>query len=148
MRRALYLVSSWLIFLSVPGFAATVDAVKGKVLINRGEGFQQVTTGAQANVGDRLMAGPGGSAKLVYSDRCQVSLVPGRVVSVGKQPPCTAPSLVGDDYREGFFSNPVPPFVVGAAIGWGIFCAATYCRDHEGGGRRVRGEDFEEPGSP
>jgi hypothetical protein len=31
------------------------------------------------------MAGPGGSAKLVYSDRCQVSVIPGRVVSVGKQ---------------------------------------------------------------
>ena len=38
-------------------------------------------------------------------------------------------------------SNPVPPFVVGAAIGWGIFCATIYCREENGGGRRVRGED-------
>ena len=146
MHRAWYLVPGLLIFMSVPAFAATVDSVKGKVLINRGDGFQQVTTGAQANAGDQLMAGPGGSAKLVYSDRCQVSVIPGRVVSVGKQPPCTAPSLVGENSREGFFSNPVPPFVVGAAIGWGIFCATTYCREHnreganrQGGGRRLGG---------
>ena len=108
---AWYLVPGLLIFMSLPAFTATVDSVKGKVVINRGDGFQQVTTGAQANAGDQLMAGPGGSAKLVYSDRCQVSVVPGRVVSVGKQPPCTAPSLVGEDFREGFFGNPVPPFV-------------------------------------
>lgn len=136
MNRTFIIVLSTVLLFCCPAFAATVDAVKGKVLINRGDGFQQATSGTKANAGDRLMAGPGGSAKLVYSDRCQVSIVPGRVVSVGKQPPCTAPSLVGEDSREGFFSNPVPPFVVGAAIGWGIFCAATYCRDH-GGGRGV-----------
>ena len=111
MHRALYVVPGLLVFvslpfMSLPAFATTVDSVKGKVLINRGEGFQQVTTGAQANAGDQLMAGPGGSAKLVYSDGCQVSVVPGRVVSVGKQPPCTAPSLVGEELQSGFLEDP------------------------------------------
>ena len=150
MIRTIFVLSTVLL-LCFPAVAATVDSVKGKVLINRGEGFQQVTSGTQANAGDRLMASPGGSAKLIYSDRCQISVVPGRVVSVGKQPPCTAPSLVGEDYREGFFSNPVPPFAVAAAIGWGIFCATTYCRDHhEGGGRHARRdrEEVEKPASP
>jgi hypothetical protein len=148
MNRTFLIVLSTVLLFCCPAFAATVDAVKGKVLLNQGDGFQQVTTGVQVNAGDLLMAGPGGSAKLVYSDRCQVSVVPGRVVSVGKQPPCTAPSLAGLEQvppEETFFSNPVVPFAVGAAIGWGIFCAATYCRDHEGGGRRAR---FEEPASP
>jgi hypothetical protein len=137
MHRAWYFVPGLLIFMSLPAFAATVDSVKGKVLINRGEGFQQVTTGAQANAGDQLMAGPGGSAKLVYSDRCQVSVVPGRVVSVGKQPPCTAQSLVGEDDRAGFWNTPVP-FAIGAAVGWGIFCAGTDCldRNREGANRQ------------
>ena len=141
-------VLSTVLLLCCPAVAATVESVNGKVLINHGDGFRQATSGAQAKAGDQLMAGPGASAKLVYSDRCRVSVVPGRVVSVGKQPPCTAQSLVGEDYREGFFSNPVPPFVVGAAIGWGIFCAATYCRDHEGGGRRFRGGSLSQPSSP
>ena len=105
MHRAWYLVPGLLIFMSVPAFAATVDSVKGKVLINRGEGFQQVTTGAQANAGEQVMVGPGGSAKLVYSGGCQVSVVPGRVVSVGKQPPCTAPSLVGEELQSGFLQD-------------------------------------------
>jgi len=74
------------------------------------------TSGTNANAGDLLMANAGGSAKLIYPGGCQVSIIPGRVVSVGKQPPCTAQSLVGEDYREGFFSNPVPPAIVGAAI--------------------------------
>ena len=138
MHRAWYLVPGLLILLSLPAFAATVDSVKGKVLINRGEGFQQVTTGAQANAGDQLMAGPGGSAKLVYSGGCQVSVVPGRVVSVGKQPPCTAPSLVGEDSRADFWRTPVP-FAIGAAIGWSIFCAADYCRDRNEGANRQGG---------
>lgn len=143
MNRTVIIVLSTLLLLGSPAVAATVDAVKGKVLINRGDGFQRATTGTQANAGDLLMANAGGSAKLVYPGGCQVSVIPGRVVSVGKQPPCTAQSLVGEDYREGFWNTPVP-FAIGAAIGWGIFCAADYCRDrNEGangqGGRRLGG---------
>ena len=119
----------------MPAFAATVDAVKGVVLINRGDGFQQATSGMKANAGDLLMANAGGSAKLVYPGGCQVSVIPGKVVSVGKAA-CTAPSLAGLEQvppQETFFSNPVVPFAVGAAIGWGIFCAAEFCRDHNEG---------------
>ena len=140
MKRTFVIVLSTVLLICCPAFAATVDAVKGKVLINRGDGFQQATTGTQANAGDLLMANAGGSATLVYPRGCQVSVIPGRVVSVGKQPPCTAQSLVGEDYREGFWNTPVP-FAIGAAVGWGIFCATTYCRDHndEGRSRRAAG---------
>jgi len=110
-----------------------------KDAINRGDGFQPATSGTNANAGDLLMANAGGSARLIYPGGCQVSIIPGRVVSVGKQPPCTAQSLVGEDYREGFFSNPVPPAIVGAAIGWGIFCAAKYCREDNPGGANGQG---------
>ena len=61
MRRALFLVPGLLIFLSVPAFAATVDAVKGNVVINRGDGFQQATSGIKTNAGDLLMANAGGA---------------------------------------------------------------------------------------
>jgi hypothetical protein len=148
MIRTIFVLSTVLL-LCCPAFAATVESVKGKVLINRGDGFQQATTGVQANVGDLLMAAPGGSATLVYPGGCQVSVIPGRVVSVGNKPPCTAPSLVGED-PSGFFSNPVIPFATGAAIGWGIFCATTYCRDHNdnGGRRSSRKDDVDKPASP
>ncbi len=139
MHRTFLVVVSTVLLFCGPGFAATVDSVKGKVLINRGDGFQPATSGTNANAGDLLMANAGGSAKLIYPGGCQVSIIPGRVVSVGKQPPCTAQSLVGEDYREGFFSNPVPPAIVGAAIGWGIFCAAKYCREDNSGGANGQG---------
>ena len=143
MIRALYLVPVLLLFVGLPAFAATVESVKGKVLINRGDGFQQTASGAQAKAGDRLMADAGGSAKLVYPGGCQVKVVPGRVVSVGKQPPCTAPSLLGEA-ADRWYSNGLVPFGITAAIGWGIFCAAEYCRDDDGG----RGRRFARPASP
>ena len=71
-------VLSTVLLLSCPAAAATVESVKGKVLINRGDGFQPVTNGAPANAGDRLMASAAASAKLVYSGRCRVNVVPGR----------------------------------------------------------------------
>ena len=82
------------------------------------------------------MASAGGSAKLVYPGGCQVRVIPGTVVSVGKQPPCTAPYDVRYNPPPHLFNNPLVPFAIGGAIGWGIFCAVEYCRDDDGG-RRV-----------
>ena len=82
------------------------------------------------------MASAGGSAKLVYPGGCQVRVIPGTVVSIGKQPPCTAPYDVRYNPPPHLFNNPLVPFAIGGAIGWGIFCAVEYCRDDDGG-RRV-----------
>jgi len=136
MRKLLYAIPSIFLFLGFSASAATVQSVKGKVLINHGDGFLQTATGAQANAGDLLMASAGGSAKLVYPGGCEVNVIPGRVVSVGKQPPCRAPYLAGLEEvppQESFVSDPLLPFGIAAATGWGIYCAATYCRDHHGG---------------
>ena len=46
MIRTIFVLSTVLL-LSSPAAAATVELVKGKVLINRGDGFQPVTNGAQ-----------------------------------------------------------------------------------------------------
>ncbi len=143
MNRVLLFVPSIVMLFALPASAisATVVSVKGRVLINHGDGFRQATSGTQANAGDRLMAEERASAKLLYSGGCQVKIVPGQLVSVGSRPPCTAPSLAGLEQvppEKTYFNDPVLPFTVSAAIGWGIFCAATYCRDHNhGGGRPV-----------
>jgi hypothetical protein len=130
VKRALSFVVSTAFLFSCPAFGATLESVKGKVLINRGDGFQSASSGMQANAGDRLMADPGGSAQLVYSEECQVKVVPGKLVSVGKQPPCTAPYLAGLEYVPPEPNYGLWPFIGAAAVGWGIFCAATYCHDH------------------
>jgi hypothetical protein len=136
MRKSLCFAFSLSLLLTCSASAATVESVQGDVLINHGEGFVKAASGAQANAGDQLMATPGSSAKLVYSDGCQVNVIPGRVVGVGAQPPCKAPYMAGLEAvppQESFFTNPVVPFAISAGVGFAIYCAATYCRDHDHG---------------
>ena len=86
------------------------------------------------------MASAGGSAKVVYPGSCQVRVIPGTVVSVGKQPPCTAPymsDLIEPAPPPVYSSNPLVLFGAAAAIGWGIFCAVEYCQDDDPGRRRL-----------
>jgi hypothetical protein len=71
---------------------ATVQSVQGNVSIDRGTGFQQLTSAMPAEIGNRIMAAPGSSAKIVYGDGCTVEVKPGSVVSVGKESPCRAPN--------------------------------------------------------
>jgi len=141
VHRDLWVLPSLVLLISLPAaaFGATVESVKGRVLINHGDGFHQATSGMQANADDELMAGALGSAKLLYSGGCQVKIVPEKLVSVGSRPPCTAPSLAGlveVPPEKTFFTDPILPFAATAAVGWGVFCATTYCRDHHHGGAR------------
>ena len=61
---------------------ATVEPVAGKVSLNRGQGFKEVTGRAQANTGDQVMVNPGGRAKIVYLEGCMVDVRPGAVVGI------------------------------------------------------------------
>ena len=103
------------LFVSSSAFAASLEAVRGEVSINRGEGFKRVTGPTEARAGDLLMASPGGSAKLVYSDGCPVRVIPGTVVRVGAKSPCKAM------YYAGLVAPPpgglgIWPFLVGAPV--------------------------------
>ena len=140
-RNLCFVLSATFILMSLPAFAASVQSVNGKILINRGEGFQPVTEGAQANAGDRLMAEAGGSAKLVYPGGCQVRVAPGTVLRVGEQPPCTAPSWLATwklPRLRDWTVHPLVPFAAAAAIGFGVYCAAEYCQDDDDPGRPRR----------
>ncbi len=70
--------------------AATVQVTQGQVSVNRGAGFKQVATVAQATTGDTVMAGPGGSGQIVYPDGCTVQVSPGALVTIAAQSPCAA----------------------------------------------------------
>jgi hypothetical protein len=56
--------------LSLPASAATLNAVQRQVLINHGNRFQRVASGAEAREGDLVVANPGSSAKLAYPGGC------------------------------------------------------------------------------
>jgi len=76
------------VFLCPAVFAATVASVQGKVSISRGSGYEPVSGPTQVNVGDTVLASPGGSARVVYNDQCSVAVKPGRIVAIAPEPPC------------------------------------------------------------
>jgi hypothetical protein len=61
---------------------ASVEAITGKVLINRGQGFKEISGSAQANTGDQVMVQPGGRGKVLYTEGCMVDVLPGAVIGI------------------------------------------------------------------
>jgi len=107
------------IFLSIAlggqALAATVNTTSGQVLLNHGEGYKLVAGSAQGDVGDTVVANPGGSAQIVYPDGCVVEVVPGAVTTIAAQSPCTSAGGMGPS---------VTTFAIGAVIvGGGVGAA-------------------------
>ena len=73
-------------------WAATLEPAQGDLVINQGQGFQPVNSRVDANVGDSVMVGPGGSASVVYSDGCTVNVQPGAVTTIAPISPCASGS--------------------------------------------------------
>jgi hypothetical protein len=73
---------------SSAAFAATLQSIKGSVLINHGAGYQPVAEPIAPKVGDLVMANVGGSAQVVYSAQCSVAVTPGKVVTIAVEAPC------------------------------------------------------------
>jgi len=76
------------VFLCPAVFAATLASVQGKVSVSDGNGYEPVSGPTQLNVGDTVMAGPEGSAWVIYDDMCSVPVKPGHVVVIAPEPPC------------------------------------------------------------
>jgi hypothetical protein len=74
--------------LSTASLAATVTPVAGKLWINSGTGFHNIASPVEGKVGDSVMASARSSGRIVYSDGCEVPVVPGRVVTITAESPC------------------------------------------------------------
>jgi hypothetical protein len=96
LRPCVVVAVAFFLFLSSAVSAATVTAVSGKVSINRGDGFVQISSGTAAKPGDRVMAGLAGMAEIVYDDGCRQKLEPGSLITIAPTPPCQKPTVVQD----------------------------------------------------
>ena len=94
-----------------PAWAITVEVVKGEVSVKQGEGFRKIAGPTEVYRGDKVMAAPGGQAKIVYANGCVVPVGPGGVATVGE---CKQPMTAGLE---------APPPVVAAPIPWVPDCA-------------------------
>jgi hypothetical protein len=108
-----------------PASATTVEVVKGVVSVSQGDGFHQVTGSTQVSNGNKVMAAPGGMARIVYPDGCVVPVGPGGVATVGL---CKQPMTAGLEEVPASEAH-TPWWLVGgiaAFTGVGI-CAAQGC---------------------
>jgi hypothetical protein len=113
------------VLVASPSWAATVEPGVGNLTINQGQGFKPVTTTANANVGDSVMVGPGGSATVVYDDGCKVDIRPGAVTTIAPLSPCASGSKAQNDDHWGWW-------IGGILLAAGIAIAAW--RASEGNG--------------
>jgi hypothetical protein len=74
---------------AAPAGAATVKAISGQVLLNRGDGYKLVAGQIEAAPGATVVANPGASAQIVYADGCVVDVQPVTVATITPQSPCT-----------------------------------------------------------
>ncbi len=100
-------------------FAATLASIQGTVRVNGGSGFKQVAGATEVAPGTAVVAAPGGSAVIIYSNNCRVMVVPGAAVVVSQVPPsCDQAGLVQD--YSGYY------FLGGATalgLGFGLWAA-------------------------
>ena len=90
-RRAISIICGAMLFTS-SAWSAALEPGQGGLLVNQGQGFQPVNSRIDANVGDSVMVGPGGSASVVYGDGCTVDVQPGAVTTIAPLSPCASGS--------------------------------------------------------
>jgi hypothetical protein len=88
MNKRLFALSCAACIVSSGVQAATLGAIQGNVLVNRGGGYKTVKGATNLTPGDIVMAQAGGSAQIVYPDGCVVPVEVGAVVTVGEASPC------------------------------------------------------------
>lgn len=100
--------------------AATLEAVQGQVLVNRGSGYQFVIGSAELGPGDMIIANAGASAHVTYADGCVAPVEAGSVTTIGQRSPCALQA--GD--APSFGLTPGTLAVGAAVVGAGVGVAA------------------------
>lgn len=112
------------IFLSLSAQAATLEAIKGGVMVSRGGGaYQTVDKPTALSAGDSVIANPGAAARVVFENGCTDTVQPGMVYRVPESPLCHTGSNP-PDYSYGSLKDAVPvveerdytALAVGAAV--------------------------------
>ena len=72
---------------SLSALAAARVVPSGKVAISHGQGFTEITVPTDATPGESVIARPDSSAKIVYSNGCEVEVAPGTIATVEDHDP-------------------------------------------------------------
>lgn len=72
--------------------AARLTDIEGTVLVNTGEGFQEVAGKTVVSAGDRVLVRGKGGAQIDYGSGCMIKVLANQTVVVAAGPTCTAPT--------------------------------------------------------
>jgi hypothetical protein len=107
--------------------AAVLDSVQGTVQVNTGSGFRKVAAAAQVAPGTSIMADPGASAQIVYSDGCRIPVRPGSVAVVAPISPCAqgqaGPSQGPQTQENTIYDLLAAGVVIGGSVGAGVWAS-------------------------
>jgi hypothetical protein len=101
--------------------AATLDAIRGHVMVNRGAGYEFARGSVEVAPGDLIIANAGGNAQLVYADGCSILVEAGSLITVGQSSPCA-----GKDNSGAFGLTPGTLAIGAVAIGGGVGAAVLF----------------------
>jgi hypothetical protein len=128
---AMHTIKATLAYLVVSLFsfganAASLDSIQGSVQVNSGSGFHQVAGAAQVAPGTSVMAAPGGSAEILYSDGCRTPVRPGSVQVVAPVSPCAlGQAAPGQGFQNRNQDNTIYDALLAAAIIGGSITAGV-----------------------
>ncbi len=99
---------------------AQLSDVKGKVLVNLGEGFVAASAATVLTPGAQIMVGEDSAAVISYlGSDCKVEVSPASITTVAEAAPCVAGQVVGS--VDGVFVTPVADIDVAAPAVLPIF---------------------------
>jgi len=134
------------IFLGLPAWAGTmgtVQTIDGTLSLNRGDGYVEVLSWAEAPAGSQVMANPGSRGKIIYSDGCEINVSPGSVYTVQDGSPCGSGALRGGSARTYVIGGLV---VAGGAV---AIIALTGGGDSDNGkNKKKKHKETNNPASP
>lgn len=121
MRKAFVLAIPLVAFELAYAHAATVDPLNGSVQVNSGSGFLPILGQVTVKPGDKIKTGGDGTAVVVYSDSCSVTVDISSNYTIAQGIPCGA---VGS-------TTGVDPFVVAAGAVGGAVTVVVVAKNHK-----------------
>ena len=117
---------------AVPALAAEsfaqIAALRGKVLVSKGKGFEPATTETHLNIGDRVLISDKSAVTISFRQAgCQATLEKPAVFKVSKSVPCGGELILNTASGAPIVAPVAGAFGLGAgaavgvpAVGWGV----------------------------
>jgi hypothetical protein len=109
-----------------------ISQVRGKVLVNSGDGYVAARAGMPVNEGDSVMVGVEGAATIVYGESgCELALKPASLTTISALNPCDLKIIPASNGASSLAASPYTWIALGGAVlvGVVVYKIATFKED-------------------